>query len=160
MSNPPAHRHFQPLLSPPVPDVIPPHWASRIGTVWSLGPHTIADKQRAEAALEQIAPFGDSVSEALVRAWFAPIALTATNPRPAEQTDSYIAALMLALDGVPVGAFTDATQRDLLRSCTHWPAAAEVYAVVSPAAGRIWEDIAGLRRIIAAPIKMEGDRST
>jgi hypothetical protein len=158
MSNLPARRRVQSMLSPPVPDVIPPHWVARIGSVWSLGPHPAAVKRQAETALAQIEPFGEPVSEALVRAWFAPIGLTVTNPRPAEQTDPYIAALMLALAGVPVGAFTEATQRDLLRSCTHWPAAAEVYAVVSPAAGRIWEDIAGLQRIIAAPTKAEGDR--
>jgi hypothetical protein len=132
MSNPPARRRLQPVLSLPVPAVIPPDWIERIGTVWSLGLHTVAVKQRAEAALEQIAPFGEQVSEALVRAWFAPITLTATNPRPAEQIDGHIAALMLALDGVPLGAFTEATQRDLLRRCTHWPAAAEVYAVLDP----------------------------
>jgi hypothetical protein len=105
--------------------------------------------------LEQIAPFSEQVSEELVRAWFGPIVLTVANPRPAEQIDPYIAALMLALDGLPVRAFTEATQRDLLRRCTHWPAAAEVYAVVSPAAKRIWEDVAGLQRIIAAPTKTE-----
>jgi hypothetical protein len=63
---------------------------------------------------------------------------------------------MLVRDGLPSGAFTAATQRDLLRRGTHWPAAAEVYAVVAPAAGRIWEDVAGLQRVIAAPTKTEG----
>jgi hypothetical protein len=66
---------------------------------------------------------------------------------------------LLALDGLPIGAFTETTQRDLLRRCTHWPAAAEVYAVVSPDAWRIREEIAGLQRIIAAGTKAEGDRS-
>lgn len=83
--------------------------------------------------------------------------MAVTNPKPAEQITAYLAALMLALDGLPAGAFTEATQRDLLRRCTHWPSAAEVYAVVSPAAARIWEDTAGLHRIIAAPTKPEGD---
>jgi hypothetical protein len=52
------------------------------------------------------------------------------------------------------GAFTEATQRDLLHHCTHWPAA-EVYAVLAPAAARIIEDVAGLKRIVAAPVKTE-----
>lgn len=158
MSNLPAHRRYQPMLSPPVPDAIPPHWVGRLGSVWSLGPHTAAVKRQAELVLEQIAPFGNPVSETEVRAWFAPIVLTVANPRPAEQIDAYIAALMLALAGVPAGAFTEATQRDLLRSCTHWPSAAEVYAVVSEAAYRIRENIAGLQRIIAAKTKTEGDQ--
>ena len=80
-----------------------------------------------------------------------------SNPKPENETTAFLAALMLALDGLPAGAFTEATQCDLLRSCTHWPAAAEVYAVVSPAAGRIWEDIAGLQRVIGAKTKTEGN---
>jgi hypothetical protein len=45
--------------------------------------------------------------------------------------------LLLALSGALSGPFTEATQRDLLRRCTHWPSAAEVYDVlcrtISPA---------------------------
>jgi hypothetical protein len=108
--------------------------------------------------LERIAPFSESVTEEVVRVWIAPVIASVSNPRPKDQSAAWFAALMLALRGVPVGAFTEATQCDLLRACTHWPAAAEVYAVVSPAAGRIWEDTAGLQRIIAAPTKTEGDQ--
>jgi hypothetical protein len=63
--------------------------------------------------------------------------------------------VLLALSVVPFGAFTEVSQRDVLRRCTHWPAAAEVYAVVAPDAGRIRDDIAGLKRILAAPLKTE-----
>jgi hypothetical protein len=38
-------------------------------------------------------------------------------------------------------------------------AAADVYAVLAPVTVRIRDDIAGLKRIIAAPTKTEGDRS-
>jgi hypothetical protein len=62
---------------------------------------------------------------------------------------------MLAMDGLPIGAFTEATQRDLIRRSTHWPSAAEVYAVVAPAALQIWEDVAALQRMVAAPTKGE-----
>jgi hypothetical protein len=157
MSNMPARRRPS-MLSPPFPTVIPADWIDRIGTTWSLGPHPVTVKNQARAILERLAPFSEAVSEETVQAWIAPVIASVSNPRPKDEAAAWFQALMLALDGLPVGAFTEATQRDLLRSCTHWPAAAEVYAVVSPAAGRIWEDIAGLRRIIAAPIKMEGDR--
>jgi hypothetical protein len=157
MSNLPARRRPT-MLSPPVPAVIPANWLDRIGTVWSLGPHPVAVKNQARAVLEQIAPFSEQVGEELVRAWVTPIIASVSNPRPKDQSAAWFQALMLALDGLPVGAFTEATQRDLLRRCTHWPSAAEVYAVVAPAAARIWDDIAGLQRIIAAPTKMEGDR--
>jgi hypothetical protein len=63
------------------------------------------------------------------------------------------------LDDLPAGAFTAATQRELLRRCTHWPAASEAYAVVAPAAGCIWEDVAALQRVIAAPTKVEEGRA-
>jgi hypothetical protein len=92
MTNLPARRRVQPMLSPPVPDVIPANWLDRIGTVWSLGPHPVAVKNQARAVLEQIAPFSEQVGEELVRAWVAPVIASVSNPRPAEQIDPYIAA--------------------------------------------------------------------
>lgn len=155
MSNLPARRRSSSILSPPVPDVMPPDWLDRLNTDWSMGPHTAGTKELAKMVLEQLEPFAEPVTEALVRAWFAPVVLTVSNPRPAEQIGPYIAALMLALDGVASGAFTAVTQRDLLRRCTHWPAAAEVYEVVSAITWKLHADIAGLKRILAAPLKTE-----
>jgi hypothetical protein len=157
MSNVPARRRPS-MLSPPVPALIPVQWAEKINTVWSLGPHPVATKNQAREVLERIAPFSEPVAEDLVQAWIAPVIASVSNPRPKDEAAAWFAALMLALDGLPCGAFTEATQRDLLRRCTHWPSTAEVYAVVADATGRIWEDIAGLRRVIAAPTKSEGDQ--
>jgi hypothetical protein len=146
------------MLLPPYPAVNPADRLDRIGTALSLGPHSIAVKNQARAVLGRIAPFSELVTEELVQAWVAPVVASVSNPRPKEQSAAWFQALMLALDGLPMGAFTEATQRDLLRRCTHWPAVAEVYAVLAPAAARIFDDITGLQRIIAAPTKTEGDR--
>jgi hypothetical protein len=81
--------------------------------------------------------------------------LSICNPKPEEETDACMAVLLLALSGVPFGAFTAATQRDLLGRCTDRPSAADVYAVLAPVAVRIRYGIAGLKRVIAAPTKEE-----
>jgi hypothetical protein len=146
------------MLSPPVPDVIPPKWLDLMGTAWSLGPHPAGVKLQARQVLQQIAPFSEEAGEGMIRMWIAPVIASVSNPRPKEEAAAWFSALLLALDGMPIGAFTEATQRDLLRRCTHWPAAAEVYAVVSPTAARIAESIAGLQRMIIAPTKTEGEQ--
>lgn len=105
-------------------------WTDLIGTTWSLGPHPVAVRTQARAILVHLAPFSEAVSEETVRAWIAPITASVANPWRKDQAAAWFAALMMVLDGLPVGAFTEATQRDLLRRGTHWPSAAEVYAVL------------------------------
>lgn len=143
------------MLAPSIGELIPSEWRSGLGKAWSLGPHTEAVKHRAAEVLDALSRFGHPADETLVRSWFAPIGAAVCNPKTGSDVDGYMSALMLTLDGVPAGAFTIATQRQLLRQSNHWPSCSEVYAVVAPAASRIWDDIEGLRRMVAAPTKQE-----
>jgi hypothetical protein len=56
--------------------------------------------------LERIAPFSESVTDEIVQAWIAPITASVSNPRPKGEAAAWFGALMLALDGLPVGVFT------------------------------------------------------
>jgi hypothetical protein len=71
-------------------------------------------------------------------------------------------AVLLALSVLPSGGFTKATQCVLLPRSPHWSSAAEVHVMLAPAAVRIRDDIAGLKRIIAVPLwrRTPYDRST
>lgn len=141
-------------LPPEIPDIVPTRVAELMVTAWSMGPHPAKLQADARRWLEALQPYAEPITEPVLRAWMLPLSAVAVNPPQTVQTaNAWFTAAMLAVRGLPVGAFSEVTQRELLRTCSHWPSAAEVYAVVRNDAARIKMNVDGLKRVIAAPTR-------
>ena len=145
-------------LPPSIPVVVPPRVAGLMHTSWSIGPHP-ADLQAAAGRwLDTLRPYAEPITEPVLRAWMLPLAAVAVNPPQTQQAgNAWFTATMIAVKGLPIGAFSEATQRELLRRCSHWPSAAEVYTVVREDAARVRLEVEALERIVAAPTR-DGER--
>lgn len=112
---------------------------------------TAADRQEAEWALEQM---GDTLAQATpdaLRAWLKPINAGVRNPQDAAAFALRCTAIVLACDGIPVGALTPEAQRDALRTFEFFPSAPEVHALLQRHAAPILRAAEGYQRVVDAP---------
>lgn len=118
-------------------------------------PFDPAVQAEARDAMEELAPFGRGASKSLVAAWLEPLPFTVKKPPPCDRLCGWLDAVMIALESVECGAFNEQTQRQALEQIEFWPAPAEIYRIVLPAAIAIRVQLKMLRRIadgISAPI--------
>lgn len=125
--------------------------------VWATHapPYDLGIRAEARDIVEELAPFAMGASKSLVGAWIAPLFGAVRNPPPREQQQRWLSAAMMVLECIESGAFNEQTQRQALEQIEFWPAPAQIYEIVLPAAIMIRVQIALLRRIadgVSAPI--------
>lgn len=118
-------------------------------------PFDPAVQAEARDAMEELAPFAVAASPAVVAAWLEPLPFAVKKPPPCERLSRWMDAVMRALGSIELGAFNEQTQRQALEQIEFWPAPAQIYEIVLPAAIAIRVQLAMLRRIadgVSAPI--------
>lgn len=108
-------------------------------------------QRHAAAALTRLAPWAEPVTEAVLRAWLAPIPLVVRNEKSPEAIAGWVAGIALAIGHFEIGAFNATTQREALQTFKFFPSAADVCEVVSPVAVHIRQTVRHLRTICEAP---------
>lgn len=106
-----------------------------------------AIKVMAETALAELLPLAAPVSETAVHLWLAPLVAATANPRGMDSVEGWLNAMVLAMAGEPIGAFTVETQRRALREMKFWPTPADVWEIVKHDARDIRRRIENLKII-------------
>lgn len=106
-----------------------------------------AIRQAAREALVKLEPFERPVSEQILREWVAPIPLVVRNEKTPEALAGWFSGLLLAVDGMPCGAFTLRNQRDALQTFKFFPSVSDICDILSPTSARIRQQMQALRLI-------------
>ncbi|MEJ0017518.1 MAG: hypothetical protein WDN25_13325 [Acetobacteraceae bacterium] len=94
--------------------------------------------------------------QAEARAWLLPIQAAVRNPADEDRLPGWVAAVLLAVGHLEVGAFTAGTQREALQTFKFFPSAADVYEILAGPAVEIRMRLRTLERIASAPAREEG----
>lgn len=107
-----------------------------------------AVQAEAQAMLQELRPFGDSVPEQVVILWLDPLYHSVRNvPKTDAEKAGWLHGVKLALKDLAVGAFTEQTQQDALQTFTLFPAPAELYKLLSEPSFEIRQKLRVLNRI-------------
>ena len=124
----PAQPELSALLSAALRDVLTPP-ACIAGQRVTVPAPVLAE---AEAAAAIYARLCAPAEPAALRRWLAPINAAVRNPRgTAAEFDLAVAAIAEACADIPASVLTQRTLREALQSFQFWPAAADVYALLS-----------------------------
>jgi hypothetical protein len=116
-----------------------------------FGPWPQALREQAEQLLHEAERMCEPVSLGQISAWLAPITAAVSNPPPADDLRHRIHAIGMAVAEMPCAAFSQAAQRQAMRTWKFWPSAAEVAALIGPKGNELISQREALRRIAKPP---------
>lgn len=112
-----------------------------------LGPYSPEIRASAREAIARFEPYERPVTEKVLREWLAPIPQVVRNEKTTEALKGWMAGVMLALRGFPIGAFNQSTQRSALQTFQFFPSAADVCDVLQPTVTEIRDRMRALRQV-------------